>query len=107
MVCLLVTRCEASKNQDVLVRDLVEAAALQADPVRVLFYPEVERLPMLPSLNVILLDEVRALASIEPSHDVQSLAVKSDSCMEVAARIEASHLRPSVTADIVHFALVH
>ena len=35
-VCLLITSREASKDQYVLVGDLVKTAALQADPVRVL-----------------------------------------------------------------------
>lgn len=38
VICLLVTRREATEDQDVFVRDLVEAATLQADPICILLY---------------------------------------------------------------------
>ena len=107
MVRLLVTGREAAEDQDVLVGDLVEATALQTNPVRVLFDPQIERLPVLSPLDVVLFDEIRTLASIESSYDIQGLIVESNCCVEVAACVQASHLRPSVAAHIVHFTLVH
>lgn len=81
-------RCrEATKDQDVLVRDLVKATALQADPVSVLFDPQVQCLPMLSPLNVILLDQVGALPTIEASNDEERLIFEGNRGVEIAPRI--------------------
>ena len=107
VVRLLVARREASKDEDVLVRDLVQAAPLQAYPVSILFYSQVERLPVLPPLDVVLLDQVGPLAAIEAGHHVKCLIVERDGRVEVAPRVERGNLGPSVAPDIVHFTLVH
>ena len=46
VVRLLVTRSEASKDDHVVLTDLEESAALEADPVRVLFDLQVQGLPV-------------------------------------------------------------
>lgn len=107
VVCLLIARSEATKDQDVLVGDLIQAAALETYPVCVLFYAQVERLPVLPPLDVILLDQIGPLPAIEASDNVQSLIVKGYGCVEISARIKTGDLRPCVTANIVDLALVH
>ena len=107
VVGFLVTGREAAEDEDVFVRDLVEPAAFQADPVRVLLYPQVQRLPVLPPLNVIFLNEVGPLAAVEASDDIESLVVEGDCRVEIAPRVQAGHLGPGVAAHIVHFTLVH
>lgn len=62
---------------------------------------------MLAPLNVILFDQIRALASVEPSDDIQSLIVEGNGRVEVPARVQAPDLSPRVTCHIVHLALVH
>jgi len=85
VVRLLVARCEAPKDENVLVRYLVKAATLQADPVRVLLYAEIQRFPMLPSLNIVLFNQVGPLPAIEARDDEERLVVKGDCGMEVAS----------------------
>ena len=107
VVRLLVARRETPKDEYVLVGDLVQAAPLQAYPICILFYPQVESLPVLPPLDVVLLDQIGPLATIEASHHVKCLIVKRDGRVEVAPRVERGNLGPSVAPDIVHFTLVH
>ena len=107
MVRFLVARREATEDQDVLVRDLIEAAALQAYPVCVLFDPQVEGLPVLAPLNIVLLDQVGTLAAVEASHHVKSLVVERDRRVEVSSCVQTGDLGPSVATDVIHFALVH
>ena len=56
MICLLIGRRKSTEDQDMLVRDLVETASLEADPVGVLLDAQVESLPVLSPLDVVLLD---------------------------------------------------
>lgn len=56
MIRFLVTGGEPAEYQNVLVRNLVETAAFEADPVSVLFDLQVEGLPVGPSLDIVLLD---------------------------------------------------
>ena len=107
MVRLLITCGESSKDQYVLVRDLIEATTLQADPICVLLDPQVERLPVLAPLNVILLNQVGPLPAIEACNNVQCLAVKGDCRVEVPASVQAGDLGPCVTGDIIDLTLVH
>ena len=107
MVGFLVARREAAKDEDMLVGNLVEATTLQTYPVSVLFDAQVERLPVLSPLDVVLLDQVCSLTTVEACHDVESLVVESDRCVEVAARVQTGNLRPCVAAHVVHLALVH
>ena len=107
VVRLLVARREPTEDEDVFIGDLVQAAPLQANPVRILFYPQVERLPVLPPLDVVLLDQVGPLAAIEAGHHVKCLIVERDGRVEVASRVETGDLGPSVAPDVVHFTLVH
>ena len=62
---------------------------------------------MLAPLYIVLFDEVGALAPIEASHYVESLVVKGDGRVEVSSSIKTGNLSPSITANIVNFALVH
>ena len=41
VIRLLIRRCETAEDQDVLVRNLVEAAPFEADPIGVLLDPQV------------------------------------------------------------------
>jgi len=107
VVGLLVRCCEAAEYDDVLVRDLVETAALEADPVGVLFDAQVEGLPVLASTDVVLFYQVGALATIEASNDVEGLVIEGDRGVEVSPGVQTCDLRPGVTRDIVHLALVH
>ena len=107
MVCFLVTRCEATEDEDVLVGNLVKATSFQAYPVCVLFNAQVECFPVLSPLDVILLDQVRSLTSVEARHDIESLVVESNRCMEVTACIQTGNLCPCITPYIVHLALIH
>lgn len=107
MVGFLVARCEAAEDEDVLVGDLVKATTLQAYPVCVLFNAQVQCFPVLSPLDVVLLDQVRPLAPVEARHDIESLIVESNRCMEVAACIQTSNLRPCIAPHIIHLALVH
>ena len=107
MVRFLVARRETTEDQDVLVRDLVEAATLQTYPVCVLFDPQVEGLPVLAPLNVVLLDQVGTLTAVETSHHVQSLVVKCDRRVEVSSCVQTGDLGPCVAPDIIYLTLVH
>lgn len=53
-----------------LVRDLVQSTPFETNPVRVLLDSQVEGLPVLTSSDVVLLDEVCPLASVETSNHV-------------------------------------
>jgi hypothetical protein len=70
-----------------LVRNLVEATSLQADPISILFNLQVQGLPVTSPLNVILLDQVRPLPTIEPCNYVQCRIVKRNGCMEVPTSV--------------------
>ena len=107
MVCFLVTRCEAAEDKDVLVGNLVKATSFQAYPVCILFNAQVQCFPILSPLDVILLDQVRSLTSIEACYDIESLVVESNRCMEVAACVQTGNLRPCIASHIIHLALVH
>lgn len=54
-----------------LIGNLEKTAALEADPVRVLLDLQIEGLPLLSALQVELLNQVSALASIEACHHIQ------------------------------------
>ena len=107
VVCFLITRGEAAEDEDVLVGNLVQATSFQAYPVCVLFNAQVESLPVLSPLDVVLLDQVRPLTSVEAGYNIESLVVESNRCMEVAACIQAGNLRPCIASHIIHLALVH
>ena len=107
VIRFLIARCEAAEDKDVLVRNLVQAASFQAYPVCVLFNAQVECFPVLSPLDVVLLDQVCSLTSIEACHNIESLVVESNRCMEVASCIQAGNLRPCIAAYIIHLALVH
>ena len=107
MVCFLITRCEAAEDEDVLVGNLVQATSFQAYPVCVLFNAQVESLPVLSPLDVILLDQIRSLTSIEVCYDIESLVVESNRCMEVATCVQTGNLRPCIASHVIHLALVH
>ena len=62
---------------------------------------------MLPPCNIILFDQVSALAAIESCHNVQGLVVKGNGRVEVSSRVQTRNLSPSVAADIINFAFVH
>ena len=81
MVCFLVTRGESSEDQDVLVRNLIQATSLEAYPVCVFFDTEVQGLPVLPPLDVVLFDEIGTLAAVETGNHVQRLVIEGDRCM--------------------------
>jgi len=87
VVGLLVTRGESAEDQDVFVRDLVKTAPLEANPVRVLLYPQVQGLPVLSSLNVILFDQIGALPAVEASYHVEGLVVKGNSGVEITTSV--------------------
>lgn len=70
MICLLVRSCESAKDQDVFVGDLIQATTFETDPVRVFFDLQVHGFPVLPTLDVILLNQVRSLTPVEASHYV-------------------------------------
>ena len=107
MVCFLVTRGESSEDQDVLVRNLIQATPLEAYPVCVFFDTEVQGLPVLPPLDVVLFNEIGTLAAVESGNHVQRLIIEGDRCMEVTPCVQTRHLSPSITANIVDLALVH
>ena len=107
VVRLLVASCEATEDEDVLVRDLVQSAAFEADPVCVLLDAKVERLPVLSPLDVVLLDQVGPLTAVEASNDVQRLVVEGNRSVEVSSGVETGDLCPCVAADVVDLALVH
>ena len=71
VVRLLVRGGEATENQNVLVRDLEQAAALQTDPICVFLDLEVESLPLLSAFEVEFFYQVGPLTSVEASHYVQ------------------------------------
>ncbi len=62
---------------------------------------------MLSALDVILFNKVGTLATIKASNYIKRLVVKGYSCVEVPASVQTGDLGPSVTAHIIHFALVH
>ena len=107
MIRLLIRGGESTKDEYVLVRDLVQSAALEADPVGVLLDTQVQGLPQLTATDVELLNQVGALASIEASDHIQSLVIERYGGVEIPPGVKASHLRPSITCHVVHLALVH
>ena len=62
---------------------------------------------MLAPLDVVLFDEVCALAAVEAGHHVEGLVVERDRRVEVAPRIQTGDLGPSITTDVIYFTLVH
>ena len=52
MVRLLIRGRETTEDQDVLIRDLEEAAALETDPICIFFDLKVQGLPLLSALQV-------------------------------------------------------
>lgn len=52
-----------------LVRDLVKATALEANPVCILLDAQIEGLPVLAPLDVVLLYQIGALTPIEAGND--------------------------------------
>ena len=107
MVCLLVRGREAAEDEDVLVGDLVESTAFEADPVCVFFDPQVQRLPVLSPSDIVLFDQIRSLATVKARNNVERCIVKGNRRVEIASSVEARNLRPSIGGNIVHFALVH
>ena len=107
MIRLLIRGGKSTKDEYVLVRDLVQSAALEADPVGVLLDTQVQGLPQLTATDVELLNQVGALASIEASDHIQSLVIERYGGVEIPPGVKASHLRPSITCHVVHLALVH
>jgi hypothetical protein len=70
-----------------LVRNLVQATSLKANPVRILFNFQIQGFPVTSPLNVILLDQVCPLPTVEPCNYVQGRVVKRYSCMEVPSSV--------------------
>ena len=62
---------------------------------------------MLAPLNIVLLNEVGTLTAVEAGHHVKSLVVERDRRVEVPSCVQTGDLGPSVTTDVIHFALVH
>ena len=107
VIGLLIRSCEASKDEDVLVGYLEEAATLQAYPVCVLLNFQVKSLPLKSFLQVKLLNQVCPLASIETSYHVQELVIERYCCMEVSLRVKISYLSPGIRSYIIYFTLIH
>ena len=62
---------------------------------------------MLPSSNVIFLNQISSLPTIETSNNIQSLIVESNSRVEVPSSVQACYLSPCVGGNIVNLAFVH
>ena len=107
VICLLVRCSKSTEDQYVLIRDLIESTALEANPIRVLLDSQVQRFPVLTSLDVILLNQVCALASVEACDDEECQVVECNRRVEVASRIQAPNLCPGIACNVVHFTLVH
>lgn len=107
MVRLLIRGREATEYQNVLVRDLEEAATLETDPVCVFFNLKIQGLPLLSALQVKFLYQVRPLPTVEASYDIERGAVKSNGGMEVSLRVQAGDLCPLILGDVIHLTLVH
>ena len=107
VVRLLVRGREAPEDQDVLIRDLEEAAALEADPVCVFLYLKVQGLPLLSAFEVKFLYQVRPLPTVKACNDVKGGAVESDGGMEVSLGVQTGDLCPLILGDVIHLTLVH
>jgi len=73
VVRLLIRGGEPSEYKDVLLRELEEAAAFEADPVGIFLYFQVEGFPLVPPPQVQLLNQVSPLSPIEPRHHIERL----------------------------------
>jgi hypothetical protein len=107
VVCFLIAGCESPENKNVFRRDLVQTTTFEANPVCVLFDPQIKRLPMGPSSNVEFFDKICPLATVETSNHVQSRVVKCNRGVEVPSCVERSDLSPGVRCHIIHFTFVH
>lgn len=107
MVRLLITRRESTEYDHVIIRNLEKTAPFQAYPVRVLFYFQVQRLPVIPLLQIEFLNQVRPLTSIETGNNIKRLVVEGESCVEVSACVQVGHLCPGVCGHVINFALIH
>ena len=107
VVGLLVGSRKASKDNHMVIRDLEQATALQANPICILFDLEVQGLPMDPVLQVKLFYKVGSLAAVKPSYYVKVLVFESESRVEVSSGIQVGDLSPRVSVDIIHLAFVH
>ena len=85
MVCLLVARGEAAEYDHVVIRDLEKTTAFEANPVRILFYFQVQRLPVIALLQIEFLNQVRSLTSVETSHNVQRFIIEGKCSVEISA----------------------
>ena len=107
MVRLLIRGREATEDQNVLVRDLEEAATIETDPVCVFFNLKIQGLPLLSTLQVEFLYQVGPLPTVKASYDIERGAVKSDGGMEVSLRVQTRDLCPLILGDVIHLTLVH
>ena len=96
MVRLLVRSCEATKDDHMVLGDLEKATAFETNPVRVFFYFEVERLPVVALFQVELLDQVCPLAPVEAGNHVKGFVVKGKGRVEVSAGVKICYLGPSI-----------
>ena len=77
LVGLLVRSGESAEDEDLVLASRVETATLKANPVGILFNLQVEDLPLhFDLLQIQLLNQVCALATIEPSHNIEEAVVE-------------------------------
>ena len=58
-------------------------------------------------VEIEFLDKVGTLSSVEARYHVKIFVLKCQRGMEVASGVQVGDLGPSITDDIVNFALVH
>jgi len=90
-----------------LIRYLVQSAAFETYPVSILFNLQIQCLPVLSPLNVILFYQISALATIESSHNIQCLIFECYRSVEIPSSVQGGNLRPTVRTHIIHLTLVH
>jgi hypothetical protein len=71
MIRLLIRGGEATKDQNVLVRNLEKTAAFEADPICIFFDLKIESLPLLSTFEVKFLYQISSLTSIEASNNIE------------------------------------
>ena len=62
---------------------------------------------MLPSRDVVLLNQICALSAVKACDYVEGLVVEGNGSVEIAASVQTGDLRPCVTCHVIYFALIH
>ena len=71
MVRLLIRGSETTKDQNMLVRNLEQAAALETDPICILFDFKIKSFPLLSTFKVEFFYQISSLTSIKTSNNIE------------------------------------